>query len=247
MSDKTYFGFREIDSKDKASLVHDVFVNVSSKYDLMNDMMSGGLHRLWKNQMITMLAPRNHSKLLDIAGGTGDIAIRYLRACSHGNAYICDVNKSMLEEGKNNAIDHGILDNLFWQCGRAETLPFPDHHFDYCTIAFGIRNVTYIEKALQEAFRILKPGGRFLCLEFSKIQSLPALSRLYDLYSFHIIPKMGKIMTGQSDAYQYLVESIRKFPDQETFADLMKKQGFSNVRYRNMTFGIVALHSGWKV
>lgn len=246
MTQKTHFGFKQVDESQKESLVKGVFSSVASRYDVMNDAMSMGVHRLWKDDMIRTLAPRKNSKLLDVAGGTGDIAFRYLKSCENGEATICDINPEMLQEGRKNAINKGILDNINWHCGNAESLPFPDNHFDYYTIAFGIRNVTNIDKALEEAYRVLKPGGRFLCLEFSKVVS-PIVAKAYDLYSFHLIPKMGKVLANDSESYKYLVESIRKFPKQNKFADMINDAGFSKVKYRNLTFGVVALHSGWKV
>ena len=246
MSQKTHFGFQQVDETEKESLVKGVFSSVASKYDLMNDAMSLGVHRLWKDEMLRMLAPRENAKLLDVAGGTGDIAFRFLKQCTGGEVTVCDINPEMLEQGKKNAINRGITQGISWQCGNAESLPFEDNSFDYYTIAFGIRNVTHIDKALEEAHRVLKPGGRFLCLEFSKVTN-PVLAKCYDLYSFHAIPHMGKILAGDSESYQYLVESIRRFPDQETFKQMIETAGFRNVKYRNLTFGTVALHSGWKV
>lgn len=245
MQEKVDFGFRRVDAEEKAPLVRGVFDNVASRYDVMNDLMSGGLHRLWKNSMVSWLNPKAGMKILDVAGGTGDIAMRMLaRADCH--VTVADINFSMLEQGRNRAIDDNRLAGIEWICANAESIPCPDSSFDAYTIAFGIRNVTYIDKALAEAYRVLKPGGRFLCLEFSHIEN-PALQKLYDLYSFNVIPQIGKMVAGDGESYRYLVESIRKFPDQESFADMMRKAGFGNVQYRNMTQGVVALHSGRKL
>jgi demethylmenaquinone methyltransferase/2-methoxy-6-polyprenyl-1,4-benzoquinol methylase len=245
MQDEVDFGFRRVAPEEKAPLVRGVFDTVSPHYDLMNDLMSGGLHRLWKNSMIGWLNPKDGMKIIDVAGGTGDIALR-LRAHADCQVTVADINHSMLEAGRNRAIDHNQLSGIEWICANAETLPCPDNHFDAYTIAFGIRNVTYIENALSEAFRVLKPGGRFLCLEFSTVPQ-PWLQKLYDLYSFNVIPRVGKMVTGSAESYAYLVESIRKFPNQEKFAALIKSAGFGNVQYRNMTKGVVALHSGRKL
>jgi len=243
---ETDFGFRTVPENEKASLVEKVFSSVASHYDVMNDVMSLGIHRLWKDAMITELSPASNSQLLDVAGGTGDIAFRYLQRASQGNVTVYDINPDMLAQGKKNAIDRNILSGITWCEGNAESLPFPDHSFDYYTIAFGIRNVTHINLALEEAFRVLRPGGRFLCLEFSKVSS-PLLSKCYDAFSFQIIPKMGEIVAGDRASYQYLVESIRRFPNQKTFLEMIQKAGFAQTSYRNMTGGVVALHSGWKV
>lgn len=246
MEEKTHFGFKDVKKNEKAGLVADVFSSVASNYDLMNDAMSGGLHRIWKDKMIAKLNPQANTHLLDVAGGTGDIAFRFLKKQPQSKVTISDINQSMLDEGKKNAIDKNILTNISWSCADAQKLPFEDNSFDYFTIAFGIRNVTEIEKALKEAFRVLKFGGRFLCLEFSKVQN-PAIAKFYDAYSFKAIPKLGKLLANDEASYQYLVQSIRKFPSQEDFADMIRTAGFSRVDYQNMTFGVVALHSGWKI
>jgi demethylmenaquinone methyltransferase / 2-methoxy-6-polyprenyl-1,4-benzoquinol methylase len=245
MQEQVDFGFRRVESSEKAPLVRGVFDNVSNRYDLMNDLMSGGLHRLWKNDMVAWLNPQAGMSVIDVAGGTGDIAMR-IRAKADCRVAIMDINHLMLENGRNRAINHNILTGVEWICADAEALPSPDNSFDAYTIAFGIRNVTYVEKALAEAFRVLKPGGRFLCLEFSTVPQ-PWLQKLYDLYSFNVIPRVGQIITGSADSYQYLVESIRKFPKQDAFAEMMRAAGFGNVQYRNMTQGVVALHSGRKL
>jgi demethylmenaquinone methyltransferase/2-methoxy-6-polyprenyl-1,4-benzoquinol methylase len=244
-SNTTYFGYKEIPEDKKSTLVRGVFDSVANRYDLMNDLMSGGLHRLWKNEMVSMLAPLPGMRILDVAGGTGDIAFRILKraACQ---VTVLDINQHMLNEGIDRAFNHNILDGLEWICADAESLPFPDHHFDAYTIAFGIRNVTHIDTALKEAYRVLKPGGRLLCMEFSHMPN-ETLQKLYDLYSFNIIPQIGKLITGDKAAYQYLVESIRKFPGQEAFAGMLRAAEFGNVDYRNLNHGAVAIHSGRKL
>ncbi|MBL4895142.1 MAG: bifunctional demethylmenaquinone methyltransferase/2-methoxy-6-polyprenyl-1,4-benzoquinol methylase UbiE [Emcibacter sp.] len=250
----THFGFKTVDKNAKQGMVRNVFDSVAQKYDVMNDVMSGGLHRLWKNDMIRVLRPQPGMKLLDVAGGTGDIAFRFLDAAQKrtktdatpAEVTVCDINAEMLKVGRDRAIDRGILRNIEWVCGNAESLSFPDNSFDAYTIAFGIRNVTNIDKALAEAHRILKPGGRFLCLEFSKVD-MPLLNKIYDTYSFHLLPRFGEMITGDRESYQYLVESIRQFPPQDKFKSLIEDAGFQRVTYRNMTGGVVALHSGWKI
>ncbi len=241
----THFGFKEIPEDAKEGMVHEVFASVASKYDVMNDAMSFGMHRVWKDDLIDKLRPRAGMKLLDVAGGTGDIAFRFLKA-GGGHVTVCDINAHMLEEGKRRAVDMGITQGMEWIEGNAEKLPFPDNHFDAFTIAFGIRNVTHIDKALSEAHRVLKTGGHFLCLEFSHPTS--ALMRtVYDNYSFHLIPRMGSMIAGDKASYQYLVESIRKFPTAPNFVNMIEQANFKNVSFRHMTGGIVALHSGWKL
>ncbi len=243
----THFGFRDVAEDEKAGLVHGVFTSVASRYDLMNDVMSMGIHRLWKDAMMDWLAPRPGMRLLDVAGGTGDISFRFLRrAKGQGHATVCDMTESMLVEGRKRAQAAELADRLDWVCGDAMALPFADRSFDAYTIAFGIRNVTRIGDALREAHRVLKPGGRFLCLEFSQLP-VEGLQKLYDLYSFNVIPRMGQAIAGDRDSYQYLVESIRKFPDQETFAGMIREAGFGRVSYRNLSMGIAALHSGWRI
>lgn len=249
--DTTHFGFRTVAAHEKAGMVKGVFNSVASRYDIMNDVMSGGLHRIWKNEMVEWLAPSPDMEFLDVAGGTGDIAFRIRDFCQrrHGGTphiTLCDINDQMLGEGRKRAVDKGILDGIDWVCGDAMNLPMEDASRDSYTIAFGIRNVTDIPMALREAYRVLKPGGRFLCLEFSQVQPKP-LAKLYDAYSMHVIPRMGQAIAGDADSYQYLVESIRKFPSQPEFAAMIREAGFGNVSFRNMTGGVVALHSGWKV
>jgi len=227
-------------------MVHGVFSSVASKYDVMNDLMSVGIHRIWKDAMMDWLAPRSAQRLLDVAGGTGDVAFRFLRRAPGASAVVCDMTAAMLEEGRKRAEAGQLAGHLDWVVGDAMALPFPDASFDVYTISFGIRNVTRIPDALAEAFRVLKPGGRLMVLEFSQLPN-KGLQWAYDRYSFNVIPAMGQMVTGDRDSYQYLVESIRKFPDQETFAAMIRQAGFAQVKYRNMTMGIAALHSGWKI
>ncbi|XP_047447669.1 2-methoxy-6-polyprenyl-1,4-benzoquinol methylase, mitochondrial [Mugil cephalus] len=275
----THFGFETVPEAEKAKKVYKVFENVAQKYDVMNDAMSLGIHRLWKDTLLHVMHPQPGAQLLDVAGGTGDIAFRFLeyiqsqrerqkrRAArssqtpswqdiSNGytteeeprvsRAVVCDINKEMLKVGKQKADSVGISAGLSWVVGDAEELPFDDDQFDIYTIAFGIRNVTHIDQALQEALRVLKPGGRFMCLEFSKVTN-PLLARLYDAYSFQMIPVLGEVIAGDWKSYQYLVESIRKFPDQEEFKHMIEETGFYSVQYYNLTGGVVALHSGFKL
>lgn len=245
MTKKTHFGFKTVDEDAKAGMVHGVFTNVASKYDIMNDAMSMGVHRIWKDAMMDWLAPREGMKLLDVAGGTGDISFRFLKRAGGGHATVFDMTQSMLDEGRLRADAESLQNSLDWVCGDAMALPFEDNTFDAYTISFGIRNVTRIQDAINEAYRVLKPGGRFLVLEFSTIPN-PAMQWAYDRYSFNIIPPLGQIIANDRDSYQYLVESIRKFPKQEQFAQMIRDGGFSQVKYRNLSLGIAALHSGWK-
>ena len=241
------FGFDEVAPGEKADLVRDVFRRVASRYDLMNDLMSGGIHRLWKEALLDWLAPRRGMHLLDLAGGTGDVAMRFLhRLDGEGRVTLADINDAMLGVGRDRALDAGWVGEIDWLAADAMALPFADRSFDAVTIAFGIRNVTRIDRALAEARRVLRPGGRFLCLEFSKVV-LPALGRLYDTYSFNVVPLLGRYVARDEASYRYLVESIRKFPDQPAFAALMKGSGLEQVRYRNLSGGIAAIHSGWRL
>jgi demethylmenaquinone methyltransferase/2-methoxy-6-polyprenyl-1,4-benzoquinol methylase len=242
----THFGYQEVAEDQKAGLVHGVFTNVASKYDIMNDVMSVGIHRVWKDAMMDWLAPRDGQRLLDVAGGTGDVAFRFLTRAPGASATVLDMTESMLIEGQKRAEAAQMADKLEWIVGDAMALPFEDNSFDRYTISFGIRNVTRIPQALSEAFRVLRPGGRLMVLEFSQIPN-DGLQRLYDLYSFNVIPRMGQAIAGDRDSYQYLVESIRRFPDQETFAAMIRSAGFEQVSYRNLSMGIAALHSGWKI
>jgi demethylmenaquinone methyltransferase/2-methoxy-6-polyprenyl-1,4-benzoquinol methylase len=244
------FGYRTVAEDERQGLVNAVFSSVAARYDLMNDLMSGGLHRLWKAEFVSMIgAPRGDRpfRLLDVAGGTGDIAIRYAESSGpNATAVLADISPEMLEEGRAKVAAKGLDTRITLTQGNAEALPFPDHAFDAYTIAFGIRNVTHIDAALREAFRVLKIGGRFLCLEFSECQ-VPLLDRLYDFHSFEVIPRLGRLAAGSAEPYRYLVESIRRFPKQEAFAAMIREAGFERVAVRNLTGGIAAIHSGWKL
>ncbi len=244
--EQTWFGDARVDASAKTMLVGDVFRSVAGKYDLMNDLMSAGIHRLWKAAMIDWLDPRPHWRVLDVGGGTGDIALRILERAPSAEVTICDLTPAMLDVGRDRAIDRGQLSGISWVAGNAETLPMPDMRHDAYTIAFCLRNVAKPERALAEAFRVLRPGGRFLCLEFSTF-AIPSLSRLYDLYSFNLLPWLGERVAGDRQAYQYLVESIRRFPNQKTLAGMMAESGLSQVTWRNLSGGIAALHSGWRI
>lgn len=244
---ETFFGYKKVSSSDKHSLVQNVFTSVASKYDLMNNMMSLGTHHLWKREMLKLIP--SSVRLLDVAGGTGDISRLYYNRERTRNQnpeiVICDFNENMLKEGRAKFIDNGILSGVTFICGDALELPFDDDSFDCYTIAFGIRNVVDIATALKEAYRVLKPGGKFVCLEFSKIQN-PFLAGIYDLYSFKVIPALGEFVAGDRDSYQYLVESIRKFPAQNEFLRMINQAGFKNSSYKNLNFGITAIHYGYK-
>ncbi|MFD1510124.1 bifunctional demethylmenaquinone methyltransferase/2-methoxy-6-polyprenyl-1,4-benzoquinol methylase UbiE [Lacimonas salitolerans] len=250
MSDETqkttHFGFTDIPESEKAGRVRGVFGSVASKYDVMNDAMSFGIHRIWKDAMMDWLAPRPGTRLLDVAGGTGDIAFRYLKRAGRAHATVLDLTEPMLIEGRKRAEAEQQADNLDWVVGDAMALPFADNTFDTYTISFGIRNVTRPQEALNEAFRVLRPGGRLMVLEFSQIPN-EIMQKVYDLYSFNIIPRMGQVIARDRDSYQYLVESIRKFPDQDTFLGMVRAAGFGNAKYRNLSMGIACLHSGWKI
>ncbi|WVZ24967.1 hypothetical protein V8G54_003511 [Vigna mungo] len=264
-SHATSFGFKHVNEEDKARMVGDVFTSVASSYDLMNDLMSAGLHRLWKDRLVSKLNPFPGMKHLDVAGGTGDVAFRILESINkvklrglqgvfqdtleaETRIYVCDINPQMLNVGRQRALEKGFGEDgsLVWVEGNAESLSFQNDSMDGYTIAFGIRNVTHIEKVLSEAHRVLKPGGRFLCLELSHV-GIPIFKDLYDYYSFSVIPYMGELVAGDRESYQYLVESIRRFPSQENFASMIANAGFQKVEYENLVGGVVAVHSGLKI
>jgi len=248
-NNKTHFGFKEVDRDQKSNLVKNIFSNVAKKYDLMNDLMSAGTHRLWKNNMINCIDFFDNIKIIDVAGGTGDIAFRIAKKAQEKNLNyqieVVDINTQMLEVGRSRAIDMNLFSHLNFVENDGENLKFADESFDVFTIAFGIRNFTNIDKGLQEAHRVLKKGGKFICLEFSKVEDI-FLQKIYDTYSFKIIPKIGEVILKDHDSYQYLVESIRKFPDQKSFKKLIENAGFSRVGYQNLTFGACAIHWGFK-
>jgi demethylmenaquinone methyltransferase / 2-methoxy-6-polyprenyl-1,4-benzoquinol methylase len=240
----THFGYRSVGEDEKAPLVRDVFSSVAGRYDLMNDLMSLGIHRLWKTAMIDWLRPTPGMRLLDVGGGTGDIAMRF---CARGgrSAIVVDINEEMVAVGRNRAIDAGRSREIEWLCGDAERLPIADSSVDAYTTAFCLRNVTRIDRALSEARRVLKPGGRFLCLEFSRVE-VSTLREIYDEYSFRVLPVLGQLVAGNADAYRYLAESIRRFPSQDALARMIAAAGLDVVRYRNLSGGIAALHSAWR-
>ena len=244
------FGFRRVGENEKQGLVNEVFSKAAERYDQMNDLMSGGLHRFWKDDLVTMLNPPRKAtpfKVLDVAGGTGDIAFRIARAGGSGtHVTVVDISPEMVHEGKKRAEREGLLDRCDFTVGNAESLAFPERSFDAYTIAFGIRNVTHIDRALGEAHRVLKPGGHFLCLEFSHVD-MALLEKAYDAFSFTVIPAVGKVVTGDGQPYRYLVESIRKFPRQDDFKAMIDAAGFARTSYRNLSGGIVAIHSGWRI
>ncbi|XP_010681967.3 2-methoxy-6-polyprenyl-1,4-benzoquinol methylase, mitochondrial isoform X2 [Beta vulgaris subsp. vulgaris] len=261
-SHATSFGFKEVPEEEKSQMVGNVFTSVASNYDLMNDLMSAGLHRLWKDRLVEELNPFPGMKHLDVAGGTGDVAFRVLESIKRRslqgvsedylqeetNIYVCDINPNMLDVGKKRALERGLKEDrsLVWVEGDAEALKFEDNSMDGYTIAFGIRNVTHIEKTLAEAYRVLKRGGRFLCLELSHVEA-PFFKQLYDHYSFSVIPSVGELVTGDRESYKYLVESIRRFPSQDKFASMIAEAGFQKVEYENLVGGVVAIHSGMKI
>src|SRR5215471_17087723 len=244
------FGFKTVPAAARQGLVNEVFSTVADRYDLMNDLMSGGLHRAWKDDVVAWLAPPKSARpfdLIDVAGGTGDIARRFLDTGGSGcSAVLCDISPAMVSAGRRRLAGPQFEGRITFAIANAEALPFPDKSFDAYAIAFGIRNVTHIDRALAEAYRVLKRGGRFLCLEFSACE-VPLLDRLYDFHAFEIIPRLGALAAGSAEPYRYLVESIRKFPRQEPFAGLIRAAGFGRVSYRNLTGGIAAVHSGWKL
>ncbi|MDO6729740.1 bifunctional demethylmenaquinone methyltransferase/2-methoxy-6-polyprenyl-1,4-benzoquinol methylase UbiE [Marinovum sp. 2_MG-2023] len=247
----THFGYQTVPEEEKAGRVQGVFGSVASRYDVMNDAMSMGIHRIWKDAMMDWLAPRAGQKLLDVAGGTGDISFRFLKRAGAGgaettHATVLDLTEPMLVEGRKRAEAESMADSLDWVVGDAMALPFADNSFDVYTISFGIRNVTRPADALAEAYRVLRPGGRLMVLEFSQIPN-PGLQWAYDRYSFNVIPEMGRLIANDRDSYQYLVESIRQFPDQETFLQMVRDAGFEQAKYRNLTMGVACLHSGWKI
>ena len=241
--DKVSFGYEEVAPQEKTRRVHGVFSSVAARYDLMNDVMSGGMHRLWKDQFVSKVRPRRGERILDMAGGTGDVAFRV--AASGAAITVADINTDMLDVGIDRARKRGI-EGLAWAEENAETLSFGDAEFDAYTIAFGIRNVTHIDRALAEAHRVLKTGGRFYCLEFSQTR-WPGFAEIYDRYSHDVVPRLGKVFAGDPDSYRYLIESIRRFPDMPAFAAMIADAGFAQVRAEPILGGLVAIHSGWKV
>lgn len=249
MKDKVNFGFKEVNREEKSNLVKEIFSNVSKKYDLMNDLMSAGIHRAWKNKMINHIDFFNNMHVIDVAGGTSDIALRIAKKAQEKKLNyrvdVVDINQEMLDVGKSRAIDLNLFSDLKYTCCDGENLSFANETFDIYTIAFGIRNFTNIDKALLEAHRVLKKGGKFICLEFSKVEDL-FLQKIYDLYSFRVIPKIGELVLQDEKSYKYLVESIRKFPTQNQFKKLIEDAGFISVNYENYSFGVCALHYGVK-
>ncbi len=247
--DTTHFGFEDVRLDDKQGRVDDVFHKVAARYDLMNDLMSAGLHRVWKDRLVATVNPpkRRAFRHLDVAGGTGDVAFRVLRAGGpHTSVTVLDINADMLKVGRDRADKRHTAEHIDFVEANAEDLPFEDGHFDAYTVAFGIRNVPRIDVALREAHRVLKRGGQFLCLEFSHVD-VPLLDRVYDAYSFHLIPRLGQAVAGDAESYRYLVESIRKFPDADTFEGMIAAAGFRNTRLTRLSGGIVAIHTGWKL
>lgn len=245
--ESTWFGEKSVDPTQKTDLVLDVFHSVANKYDLMNDLMSAGTHRIWKERFVSMIRPRADQVFLDVAGGTGDIAFKIRKKIGQkADITICDINESMLKVGQDRAIDQGYLNEFEFLVANAESIPLPDNSIDVYTISFGLRNVTHIDKALEDAYRTLKPGGCFYCLEFSHVEN-PVLAKLYDAYSENIIPKIGELVANDAESYKYLVESIRKHPNQESLKKRMLDAGFDEAKYMNMSGGIVAIHKGTKL
>ncbi len=244
--ESTQFGERVVTPEEKTAGVVGVFDSVAAKYDLMNDLMSGGVHRLWKDAFVRRIRPRPQQKFLDVAGGTGDIAFRIRQKAPGADITICDLNPNMLNVGRDRAANRGWVNDFEWVTGNAETLPFPDNYFDIYTIAFGLRNVTRIDTALAEAARVLKPGGRFYCLEFSHVRE-PLIAKAYDFFSFNVIPHIGKVVANDAESYQYLVESIRKMPKQRELATRMEAAGLKNASFSNLSAGIAAIHTGTKL
>jgi demethylmenaquinone methyltransferase/2-methoxy-6-polyprenyl-1,4-benzoquinol methylase len=240
---QTHFGYRSVSQDEKTQLVKGVFASVARRYDLMNDLMSGGVHRLWKDSLVRRMAPRPGQRVLDLAGGTGDVAFRLAKGDHAPDVVVCDINEQMVSVGRDRGLDRGLIDGIEWTVGNAESLPFEDDTFDSCCIAFGLRNVTQPGEGLAEIRRVLRPGGRFFCLEFSKVV-LPGIDKLYDAYSFSLLPKIGKFVARDEASYRYLAESIRQFPDQEGLAAMMRRSGMANVSYESWSGGIVALHCG---
>jgi demethylmenaquinone methyltransferase/2-methoxy-6-polyprenyl-1,4-benzoquinol methylase len=244
--EREWFGERRVSAAEKTALVRGVFDSVAEKYDLMNDLMSGGVHRLWKDRFVRMIRPRAGLHYLDVAGGTGDISFRIRKAAGpDAQITVCDLDEAMLTVGRDRALDRGFAGGFTWVTGNAEALPLPDRSVDVYTIAFGLRNVTHIDTALAEAFRVLKPGGRFFCLEFSRVED-PTIARIYDAFSFGVIPRIGQIVAKDRDSYQYLVESIRKFPPQAELRRRLTEAGFQGVSHDDLSFGVAAIHQGFK-
>ncbi len=243
--ESTHFGYQSVPTAEKTPLVREVFDTVAPNYDLMNDLMSLGIHRLWKRGMINWLAPRKNMELLDVGGGTGDIALRFINSGGE-NVTVLDINEAMLKSGRKKVSANEASKKIHWLQGNAEGLPFKNAYFDAYTTAFCVRNVTHIDRMLSEACRVLKPGGRFMCLEFSHVV-LPVIEKLYDTYSFKVLPALGEIVAGDRDAYQYLAESIRQFPNQSTFSEMILASGLEQVKVHNLSGGIAAIHSAWRI